>query len=431
MSRRLVATHHRFQHVALRSRTSTLIVPLFVMALVLRAAYAIAAVRVDPILDGNPLLGDAASYDRIARSLVGGTGFSTNTVDPTAFWPPVYPAMLAGIYWLFGHDLMVARQLNALIGACVPVVIFLLGSRLFDRRVALVAALGSAIHPLLIAVGGWLTADGPFVLLVCLLLLQMTFIQEEPTAPRLLLFGVLLGVGVLLKPVTGFFLPMLIPWFLCCVPGPEFLQRFGRGLLTLSAMVLILAPWTIRNEAVMGSPIVGSTNGGYTFYGANNADAFGGHYEYFPAEIPGLSEAEQQQEFYRLGLTWIRDHPSDFLQLEVKKLKRLASPLSIASRPNDLAITGATAIRALYVVFLIGALAGLILTRHSWRRTGLLLIPALAVLVSTLVFYGDVRYTMPMVPSMLLWASVALVATFDAIERRVGGQRADQPESSP
>lgn len=44
----------------------------FLLALVLRTAYALIAPHVDPFLVSNPLLGDAASYDRVARTLLSG-----------------------------------------------------------------------------------------------------------------------------------------------------------------------------------------------------------------------------------------------------------------------------------------------------------------------------------------------------------------------
>jgi 4-amino-4-deoxy-L-arabinose transferase-like glycosyltransferase len=417
-SQRLEACDNGLKRVTAISHTRTLLASLFAIALILRVTYAFIAVEVDPILSGDPLNGDAASYDRIARSLLDGTGFTSEPPQPSAFWPPAYPGMLAGIYWVFGYELIAGRLVNALLGALVPVVMFLLAARLFDRRVALLAALASAVHPLLVVVGVWLTADGPFVLMVCLTLLLMLMIQKRPTVHRLLLLGILLGIAFLLKPVAGFFFPLLVPWFLLSLPQPRLRQRFVAGALTLAALVVVLTPWTVRNQVVMGSPVVGSTNGGYTFYGANNPNAWGGHDEYFPPRIPGLSEVEEQREYYRRGLEWIRSDPGAFMRLEVKKFQRLASPLSVSSQPQDLSVPGESIIRGAYMLFLALVILGIVVLRTRWRTTGLLAIPMVAVLISTAIFYGDTRYTMPAIPSLLLWASVALVTLWDNVVHR-------------
>ncbi|MBC7261092.1 MAG: hypothetical protein H5T63_03680, partial [Chloroflexi bacterium] len=41
---------------------------------------------------------DAAAYDRIAQNLLAGYGFASTPGQPTAFWPPLYPFFLAGLY---------------------------------------------------------------------------------------------------------------------------------------------------------------------------------------------------------------------------------------------------------------------------------------------------------------------------------------------
>jgi 4-amino-4-deoxy-L-arabinose transferase-like glycosyltransferase len=395
-----------------------LVVGLFVFAFLLRASYALLAVSYDPILNGDPLMGDAASYDRIAQTLMAGGGYGERPDDPSAFWPPLYPAFLAGLYSVFTYDLMLARITNAAIGALVPVLIYLIGIRLFDRRVALLAALGAVSYPLLIVLGAWVIPDGPYIVFVCLILLTMIEIQERPRLSMYLLLGVLIGLSYLLKPVTAFFLPFLIPWFLYSLRTLSLSYRFRAGVITALVLVIVLTPWTVRNQLVLGSPIVGSSNGGYTFYGANNPHAFGGHYEHFPERIPELSEGAEQMEFYRRGVDWIVSDPAAYLSVSVSKFRRLASPLSISSSPQDLSVPGETLVRIAYTAFLLLALTGIVLIRDRLRVSGLLLIPILAVLLSTAVFYGDARYTMPAVPALLLLASFAFVRLWDWIAAR-------------
>jgi 4-amino-4-deoxy-L-arabinose transferase-like glycosyltransferase len=404
--------------VANSINTLHLILGLFLVAFLFRAVYALIAVAYDPMLNGDPLMGDAASYDRIARSLMAGGGYGEQPHEPSAFWPPLYPAFLAGLYSVFSYDLMLARITNAAIGALVPVLIYLIGIRLFDRRVALLAAVGAVGYPLLIVLGAWVIPDGPYIVFVCLILLTMIEIQRHPRTSMYLALGVILGLAYLLKPVTAFFLPFLVPWFLFSLRSLSFGHRFRAGVVTAFVLVLVLAPWTVRNQVVLGSPIVGSSNGGYTFYGANNPHAFGGHYEHFPERIPELSEGAEQMQFYRQGVEWILSDPSAYVSVTVSKFRRLASPLSISSSPDDLSIPGETLVRIGYTAFLLLVLAGVVILRNQLRATGLLLVPILGVLLSTAVFYGDARYTMPAVPSLLLLAAVSIVWIWEWLANR-------------
>ena len=403
--------------LAQRMTTLHVFIALFVVAFLFRAVYSLIAATVDPIMSGDPLMGDAASYDRIARSLMAGGGYGEVPGEPSAFWPPLYPAFLAGLYSIAGYELLTARLVNSAFGALVPILVYLIAIRLFDRRVALVAAVGSVFYPLFIVLGSWVIPDGPYIVFVCLIVLLMLEIQERPRASMYVALGVTLGLAYLLKPVTAFFLPFMIPWFLLSLRSVPVRHRWIAGITTALVLAAVLTPWTVRNLVVLGDPIVGSANGGYTFYGANNPDAFGGHYEHFPERIPEMSEGEEQMHFYRLGVEWIRNDPAAFLSVQVQKFRRLASPLSISSSPQDLTVPGERIVRFSYTIFLLLAFSGLVIASRHLRRNGLLLIPLLAVLASTAVFYGDARYTMPAVPVLLIWAAVALVLVWDRFRR--------------
>src|SRR5579862_1578675 len=73
----------------------------------------------------------------IASALAGGYGFSSpwpNTpLLPTAQQPPLYPALLAGTFKLFGiysyHSLQFAIMLNVLFAALAAVLVFRIGER--------------------------------------------------------------------------------------------------------------------------------------------------------------------------------------------------------------------------------------------------------------------------------------------------------------
>src|SRR5256885_781081 len=57
---------------------------IFCVSLMLRAGYAIVAPHLDPFLIRDPLLGDAASYDRIARTLLVGGAYGEAIGKPSA-----------------------------------------------------------------------------------------------------------------------------------------------------------------------------------------------------------------------------------------------------------------------------------------------------------------------------------------------------------
>ena len=112
------------------------LVIILALALAVRLSWALLAPSLDPFLKQSPLLGDAASYDRIAKSLLAGTGFTERPPEPSVFWPPLYPALLCLIYSVAGYHLEIARIVQAFLGTAVPVSFFLAALQPFGRRVA-------------------------------------------------------------------------------------------------------------------------------------------------------------------------------------------------------------------------------------------------------------------------------------------------------
>lgn len=382
---------------------------ILLLSLTVRITYALTAEWVDPFLRANPLHGDAGSYDRIASNLMAGRGYGEQAGEPTAFWPPLYPMFLASLYTLCGHRLVVARLVQAVLGAVTVAATAESARGIFGQRVAMLVGVGMAFYPHLIYFGAWLIADGPYVAIVALTLLVAVRLQQRPNYAGFALVGILLGLGALAKPAGLMLIPLLMAWSWVALPSVPIRSRVVNALLIIVVAMVAIAPWTVRNYLVFRALVPVSTNDGYTFYGANNPDAFGGHREGFPVPMPGLSEPEAQRQYYLLGVQWIVTHPSQFARLTVRKMARLASPLSVASWEQDYPLPLAAWLRAAYAGFLGLAVGGAVLSLCRWRETCIMHTLILRVLVGTVVFYGDARYTLPMVPSLVILASVALV----------------------
>ena len=124
-------------------------------------------------------------------------------------------------------------------------------------------------------------------------------------------------------------------------------------------------------------------------------------------------QQEIVREYYRRAIDWITHHPADAVRLTVRKLARLFSPLSVASYDYDYPIPFGAWFKAVYAVYLLLALAGALWCASRWRGVAIFYTLVLQVLVGTVLFYGDARYSLPMVPSMQTFASFALVTLCD------------------
>ena len=81
---------------------------------------------------------DPLTYDQLARNLLAGRPyvgasfyFPTGTENPTAYWDPLYPLLLAGIYALVGHDLLAVRVVHVVLGMASCGLLYVLGRSIF------------------------------------------------------------------------------------------------------------------------------------------------------------------------------------------------------------------------------------------------------------------------------------------------------------
>ncbi len=132
----------------------------------------------EPILHPG---GDNAIYMILGEALRTGEGYR-DLYLPTAplhtKYPPFYPALLGVLGWVGGAQVFKLASL-ALTGAAVGGTAFL-GRRLAGEGVGLAAAGLLAVNPVLLEYSHWALSEAPFVCLVVLALLWLTWAEPGP-----------------------------------------------------------------------------------------------------------------------------------------------------------------------------------------------------------------------------------------------------------
>src|SRR6202521_1407188 len=155
---------------------------------------------------------------RIGRSLAQGQGFSNpfdETTGATAWKPPLYPFLIAGVFRVFGiysrTSALVLLSLNSIFSALTCIPIFLIAKRCFDDKVAVWTSWTWALLPSVIF---WCTRwvwETSFAALLLAMIFWLTLNMEEKDGMKpWLRFGLLWGVAALtntallsLLPVSG------------------------------------------------------------------------------------------------------------------------------------------------------------------------------------------------------------------------------------
>jgi 4-amino-4-deoxy-L-arabinose transferase-like glycosyltransferase len=274
------------------------------------------AVRISfVVLHDRPLISDEKEYDQLAYSIAAEGSYSYDGA-PTAYRPVGYPAVVAVIYRVAGHEPIIVKLVQALLDAIVPLILYQLLSGL-SQRAKLLAAAFWAFYPPAILYSNFLLSESSFTFLLALSVLLL--LRSDPQKKTLaLLTGILFGMLALMKPSFLLFLALLPLMFLVLHLPAQRLWWIGLGAL------LLVAPWVVRNYATFGSATL-STNGGINFLIGNNPNATGAYNVNFPEGI--LDGARTEVEADRLAFQYATDYvlsrPGFFVVNGVKKIAHL------------------------------------------------------------------------------------------------------------
>jgi 4-amino-4-deoxy-L-arabinose transferase-like glycosyltransferase len=362
---------------------------------------------------------DALWYHEAAMSLAADRGFAVGG-ELTAYRPPGWPFLLSLAYRLFGPHVGLAWLWGFLWIAIILVAIHFVARTLYGTPVARLATLAAATYPALVLMTGQPLSDLPFV--AGLLVLVACVLVDRPWGLAASA-GVGAAIGLLtLTRSAGLGLLVVVPalWLLRGRAG----ARVGASaLLVVIAFGACIAPWVLRNDAVFGRPTLG-TNLGANLYIGNHRGASGGSVAAAPAILPdaiGDDEAEVDAALTRRAVDFVVSAPGEAAALLPGKLVHLylldayaVSALFQGERPSPAWVKYGlfAATQLAYVAFLSLLVVRAFELLAPARRprgvqwTGWLLAGYFTLLC--LVFHGEDRYRLPILPWILIEGCVVL-----------------------
>lgn len=366
---------------------------------------------------------DTADYDEIALNLLSGEGFVAREnwfgFDMYSWRAPAHPFLLAAIYHVFGYDHTAPLIIQALIGAATAVVVYDLGRHLHPASAFLAGGLVAVYGPLIRATST-LSTEPLFILLTVTAVHQLTLserLQLESTHLRyrlcIVLCGILIAAAALTRPVGLVLLPVQVGiwyWRARAVSGRGS-GWFGRSLWLSLGVVVLIAPWTLRNYRVHDALVPISTHGGFIFAHSKTSDPDWRKkeqawridrevFERMPTEIV------RDRYWIQQGLDYIRTNPAHYVQLVGECLLRFW----YFFEPQY---------NFWFMSVLPFCLAGVV--RYGGRDRYLLLTSLItaSIAVFTLILYASVRFRLTLEPFFLLYASSYLRDYWD----RLGPER--------
>ena len=282
---------------------------------------------------------------RIARAVATGRGYSDPFFapsGPTAWCPPIYPLLLAGVFKLFGvysaASAWVILTVNSIFSALTAVAVYEIANRSFGRSVALWSGWIWALYPAAMQYAVhwvWEMAVTTCLLsFVLVLALRVRGVGENaPPADRQKTalwagFGVLWGVIGLLNPSLLIFLPACGLWMLWG-ERHELLPGIARAVMAAVLCAACIAPWIWRNWEVFHAFIPMRPNFGAELYASslesNDGFPWGAAVSIYPAtpdqeRYRAVGEIAFCKERGEMAKANFRAHPGRFAEYTRKRI---------------------------------------------------------------------------------------------------------------
>ena len=365
-----------------------------------------------------PMAGDSQFFHAEANLVAGGRGYIEPFLDaaygvhvPTAAHPPLYPTVLAGVSLLGGDSVLTQRAFGALFGAVTIVLIALIGRRVGGERVGLAAAAVAALYPLFVAADGAPMSESLYGMLIAGCLLTALHLRDNRTIRGAAVLGALIALAALTRSEA-----LLL---LLLIGLPLTGRNWKAAIALVSACILVLTPWTVRNWSAFDRFTLISHNDSTVLAGANCDATYHGpdlgswRFDCISPRTT-LMEGRQAATWRQEGIDYARDHTGRWPVLVPVRVLRtwdLWQPrrqLGFAEGRAKWAEGAGVVAYYLLVPFAIGG--ALLLWRRRRDLALILLAPAVLVTLSSAVGYGNPRFRHAFEISFVVLAAMAIVA---------------------
>jgi len=271
---------------------------------------------------------------RIGRAIATGRGFADpfdGQTGPTAWEPPLYPYLIAGVFKIAGvysqASALILLGINSLFSALTCIPIFLIGWRCFSERVAVWTSwMWALLPPVMFWCTRWVWETSLAALLLAVIFWLALEMEELTGAMPWIAFGVLWGVAGLTNTSLVSFLPASGIWALYRSWKKGRSSVAGAALASL-VFVATIAPWLVRNYETFGKLIFVRSNFGAELRLGNGPGADGTWMQYLhPSQnviemrrYQQLGELAYVAERKREALQFIRADYGRFARLSIKR----------------------------------------------------------------------------------------------------------------
>ncbi len=414
-------------------RELTILSVIIGVAFLLRLVY---IVEIQGTFFMNYLTDDSKIYSDWAMRMVKSGAWYTNV---PFFMAPAYPYILSLFYLIFGKSLFVVQFVQAVFSSLAIAFIYLAGRNFHSKSVGYIAAFIAAFYSNFIFYSGAILSETFQMFFLTLLIYKLSQDFSKFSLKDYFVVGVLTGIAGIFRGNTLVFAALFLLWL-----GYKVIKKKENSLLLkkgatlyLSGVVLMILPLTLYNVFVGKDFVLLTSNGGINFYIGNNERSVGvfvtpREFDFYE-DMPGIKYAERilhkrlkpseaSSYWYSRGFDFIKNHPGEYVLLELKKLilffGKDEDPQTSLMNPEFFKENYSNILKLpLFGFFFVSlfAIAGLIFSyrQKEWNTQLFLLLTGFV--IGNLLFFVNGRFRLAITPLLMIYAAYAIRKSYDFI----------------
>ncbi|MFA5373342.1 MAG: tetratricopeptide repeat protein [Candidatus Omnitrophota bacterium] len=264
-----------------------------ILSLLIRLIY-IWQLKATPLF--NFFAGDSRFYDLFAMKIVEGNFLYKDSVCLN----PLYPLFLSAVYFIFGHSIVAAVFLQAILDSLTCLLLYFLSVRVFKNEIlGLATAFIYAGYAMAVFYTGFLLDVTLVVFLNVLFVLLVLRAQDKKKPLAWVFAGVVLGLAAVLKASILLFVPLLMFWLLYINGTRAIIRDIALPLgLIIICVSAVLFPFAVKNYLIEKNFSPFPAQGGLNFFIGNNPFARGTYTPFYG--IPD-SPVDQVKAYARIA----------------------------------------------------------------------------------------------------------------------------------
>lgn len=366
-------------------------------------------------------------YEQIAVNLLTKHTFVCHRLGSAYYSlvPPLYPLLCAATYLItnYSHLAMLLVQITLVSLTCV--IVYLIGSEIFNKKVGMISAVLCIFHPGLIICSTTKIHELSLVaFMFSLLILTILKFEKNLNYKKCVIIGILIGACMLTRASIILFIPLFLFWLLFNKNiGRRIRDRCSKSFLIIIITGIVILPWVVRNYYVHHKFVFMQTPSIDIWVG-NNINATGSNYSTdgktvlrtmsrdFIDKIYAADELTKDKIFREEAYQFVKNHPYKFVNFFFKKLYYFwwFSPQTGLLYPHIYLII----YKVLYSIIFFSAAYGIVLSLiledlRVKRKIYLLLLFFLAISVLQSIFYVEGRHRWAIEPILLVFTAQGLI----------------------